>query len=56
MTCRAPGRLCLTVLLKLEEEVYLVCNPGGRAVATLSDLPDAVVAEELRTVLDTAAV
>jgi hypothetical protein len=41
--------------MKLNEDVFLICNPGGRAVATLSDLHDEVAAEELRAVLDTAA-
>jgi hypothetical protein len=39
---------------ELNQEIFLVCNPSGRAVAFVSDLHDDVVAEELRAVLDTA--
>lgn len=39
---------------KLHEEVFLVCNSGGRAVATLSDLRDDLVADELKAVFGTA--
>ena len=41
--------------LELNQEVFLVCNSTGRAIATLSDLHDDAVAEELRAaVLDIA--
>jgi hypothetical protein len=52
---QVPSTRRIHRLMKLNEDVFLVCSPGGRAIATLSDFHDDVLAEQLKAVLDTAA-